>query len=134
LINSEINRYPDKDPKRIFIGGLSMGANLAIAYYLNANLSIGGIMSLYGMNPLSSEKMSKTSLSTSIPILMINNQILLNDQDIAITWQYISSLNPGHQDMCPYHTDAKLGMVVSNLNQDHTEGFANYIDTVTDRS
>ena len=111
-----------------------MGANLAIAYYLNANLSIGGIMSLYGMNPLSSEKMSKTSHSTSIPILMINNQILLNDQDIAITWQHISLLNPDRQDMCPYHTDAKLGMVVSNLNQEHTDGFANYMDTVTDRS
>ena len=64
-----------------------MGANIAIAYLLKAKHNIGGIISLYGMNPLSNDNMN-VQLSPKIPLLMINNPMLLNDQDIRITWKY----------------------------------------------
>ena len=38
LIDIELNRFPDKDPKRIFVGGLSMGGSLALAVYFRTKV------------------------------------------------------------------------------------------------
>jgi len=54
IVKKEVDYYPDKDPKRIFIGGLSMGGSMALSTYLRYNEKdrLGGIVSLYGVNPL----------------------------------------------------------------------------------
>ena len=45
----------EKDPSRIFIGGLSQGANLALATFLRYEGSkpLGGLISYFGSIPLS---------------------------------------------------------------------------------
>ena len=52
IIEKEIDYFPDKNPGRIFIGGLSMGGSMALATYLRCDLKLGGVISLYGLNPL----------------------------------------------------------------------------------
>ena len=37
----------------MFIGGLSMGADMALAAYLRSHTELGGVVSLYGSKPLS---------------------------------------------------------------------------------
>ena len=53
LIDIELNYFFDKDPSRVFIGGITNGASIAIASYLRykRDKPLGGIMSLYGVNP-----------------------------------------------------------------------------------
>jgi predicted esterase len=57
IINEEIDLLKDKDSKRIFLGGLSMGADMALALYLRSNKELGGVVSFYGFNPLSNDHM-----------------------------------------------------------------------------
>ena len=47
----------DKNSKRIFVGGISMGADMALAAYLRSHTELGGVVSLYGSNPLSIDHM-----------------------------------------------------------------------------
>ena len=62
MVNYEIEKYPDKNPKRIFIGGHSHGASLAIAFYLRNDIEIGGIITAYGLNPLDTLKISTSDV------------------------------------------------------------------------
>jgi predicted esterase len=68
IIEKEVNYYPDKNLGRIFIGGLSMGGSLAISCYLRytEKVHLGGIVSMYGINPLSMESTEATEFETYI--------------------------------------------------------------------
>tara|TARA_B110000285_G_scaffold91082_1_gene104403 strand:- start:357 stop:590 length:234 start_codon:yes stop_codon:yes gene_type:complete len=54
LMEVELEYYFDKNPKRIFLGGITNGASIALATYLRYNREkpLGGVMSLYGINPI----------------------------------------------------------------------------------
>jgi predicted esterase len=54
LMDIELEYYFDKNPKRIFLGGITNGASIALATYLryNRDKPLGGVMSLYGINPI----------------------------------------------------------------------------------
>lgn len=64
IIKTEIKKYPDENPKRIFIGGLSMGASMALASFLSYDGAepLGGVISLYGINPLDWSEKQQTTL------------------------------------------------------------------------
>ena len=57
IVKKEVDYFPDKDLSRIFIGGLGMGGSLALSTYLRYNEKehLGGVVSMYGINPLSSQ-------------------------------------------------------------------------------
>ena len=73
-IEKEIEHLSDKNSRRIFIGGLSMGADMALAVYLRTEFQLGGVVSLYGFNPLAIDHIPAVNLARQIPILMINNE------------------------------------------------------------
>ena len=89
IIDMEIDLLKDKNSKRIFVGGLSMGADMAIALYLRSNKELGGIVSFYGSNPLSHDHMPTINKASQIPILLFNNKWVLNEKDIEYTADYI---------------------------------------------
>jgi predicted esterase len=73
LIDEEIDMYFDKDPKRIFIGGITMGASMGLATYLRTNRQIGGIIALYGSNPLEYSNINNsTKKIDGVPMLFGN--------------------------------------------------------------
>ena len=55
IVKKEVDYFQDKDLSRIFIGGLGMGGSLALSTYLRYNEkdALGGVVSMYGINPLS---------------------------------------------------------------------------------
>ena len=83
LIDEEIEMYFDKDPKRIFIGGISMGASMSLATHLRTNKQIGGIVALYGSNPLEYKNMNNSTLKIDgVPMMFGNCEFLKNAGDI----------------------------------------------------
>jgi predicted esterase len=64
VIDAEVEKYPDENAGRIFIGGLSMGASMALATYLSYDgmEPLGGVISLYGVNPLDWNAKKQSSL------------------------------------------------------------------------
>jgi len=66
-----------------------MGASMALATYLSYEglEPLGGVISLYGINPLDWSEKKQTSLqqfiSSRTPVLLMNNVWLLNAWDIG---------------------------------------------------
>ena len=95
IVKKEVDYYPDKDLKRIFIGGLSMGGSMALSTYLRYNEKdrLGGIVSLYGVNPLTIQNMESTELQkftrSKTPILLFNNDYIVDKVDVEYTADYI---------------------------------------------
>lgn len=73
-----------------------MGGSLAISTYLKYNCAdrLGGIVSMYGINPLSMENMAETITQTEVrsktPILLFNNKFLKDKSDIDYSANWIS--------------------------------------------
>jgi len=83
--------YFDKDPKRIFIGGISMCASMSLATYLRTNRQIGGVVALYGSNPLETKNINKSNLKIDgVPIMFGNCEFLKNTDDIKFTADWFS--------------------------------------------
>jgi predicted esterase len=75
--------FADKNPKRIFIGGITMGASMGIATYLRTNKQIGGIISLYGSNPLDYKNINNSTKSIDgVPMLFGDCPFLKNTDDV----------------------------------------------------
>jgi len=51
LIDTEINKYPDKDSRRVFISGFSQGCFTSSAIFLRytGKTPLGGVMCMSGM-------------------------------------------------------------------------------------
>lgn len=88
MIDVELKYFYDQNPNKIFLGGITNGASIAIATYLRykRDKPLGGVMSLYGINPIESSLISRSAsedkVKSEIPMLMFNNIYLLNDKDI----------------------------------------------------
>jgi dienelactone hydrolase len=108
IVKDEIQKFPDKNGKRIFVGGHSHGASLAIAFYLRSEIEIGGIVAAYGYNPLAPENIKLSSILSNIPVLIINNEFLKNGDDIYYTSKYIESLYENKK-LFKYDTILQLG-------------------------
>ena len=87
-IDTELTYFSDRNPNRVFLGGITNGASMAIATFLRSKRDkhFGGIMSLYGINPIKDSLLSRSvsldKLRSETPMLMFNNKYLLNDEDI----------------------------------------------------
>ena len=56
VIQNEISKFGDKNSKRIFLGGFSQGAMLALSIYLrNQDFQLGGLMGFSGQIPLTDQ-------------------------------------------------------------------------------
>jgi predicted esterase len=125
IVKKEVDYYPDKDLKRIFIGGLSMGGSMALSTYLRYNEKdrLGGIISLYGVNPLAMENMKSTELQkftrSKTPILLFNNDHIIDEYDVEYTANYIKEAYTKNAALDNYQfiESEMLGNVVSNIVQ-----------------
>ena len=121
-----MTHFPDRNPKRIFLGGITNGASIALATYLKYNKAtpLGGVVSLYGINPLTDQNIPKSpqldSVRSKIPMLMFNNKYLLNDLDVKYTikWFSDSFYDAGKSPLFSYHDTIKLGSYTSNMKHD----------------
>lgn len=61
MIQEEVNRFPDKDPKRIFLMGFSQGCALNLATFMRYSQPkpLGGIVCMSMFNPLNEEFFNK---------------------------------------------------------------------------
>jgi len=88
LIDTELKYFFDKNPGRVFLGGITNGASIAIATYLRykRDKPLGGIMSLYGINPIKDTLLTKSAsedkVKSDTPFLMFNNKYLKNREDV----------------------------------------------------
>jgi hypothetical protein len=122
LIDVELKYFYDQNPNKIFLGGITNGASIAIATYLRykRDKPLGGIMSLYGINPIESSLISRSAsedkVKSEIPMLMFNNKYLLNDKDIAITSDWLKkTYYSKDEDNFSSHGSTILGSFVSNM-------------------
>ena len=97
IIDQEINKFHDRDPRRIFLGGVGQGADQAIATFLRykGKAPLGGLISIFGQNPLSPENMKLTvdqrQILSKTPILWANGDqnLIENSLDIQKTLNYL---------------------------------------------
>ena len=68
LINTETNKYDDKDPSRIFLQGLGQGANMVNACFMmyKGDKPLGGVLPYGGMLPLSFSSLNKIDPKKSV--------------------------------------------------------------------
>ena len=107
--------FPDKNPQRIFIGGLSMGASMALATYLRSDLQLGGIISMYGVNPLTYNNMNQSPIQSQIPILLFNNDYILDNSDVKYSADFIKRKYQHTASLYEYINTQQLGNIVSNM-------------------
>ena len=102
-----------------------MGASMALASFLSYDGAepLGGVISLYGINPLDWSKKQQTTLqefvSSRTPILLMNNIWLLNSWDIDYTAKHIHKLYKQSSgkgaDIFESIMTSKMGTAPSNL-------------------
>ena len=57
-VHLEAQRFDDKDTQRVFVGGFSQGADLALSIFLRSTVQLGGVFALSGMVPLEPKNMA----------------------------------------------------------------------------
>jgi len=95
-----------------------MGASMGLATYLRTNRQIGGIIALYGSNPLDYEHIDNSTLKIDgVPMLFGNSQFLKNTDDIKFTADWFSkNYFSAKSDLYTYFTVPQLGdRKVSNI-------------------
>ena len=78
-------------------------------------------MSLYGINPIKDTLIERSAdadkIKSEIPMLMFNNEYLLNKDNVKITTDWIQKTFYKNQDNFNSHQTTKLGSFTSNMSK-----------------